>query len=202
MLGFWWIGLRIFCARFADFCARFADFLRPVCGFFALGLRIFCARFADFLRPVCGFFALGLLDFLRSVCGFFALGFGRIFASGGFFALGFLRSVSADFLRSVCGFFALVIAYMHGYRYCMHGPPSLDLSCIIYKDPESVMHVMHILGLNIAACMAVNEFLHHSCMFWAGLQKTQPANRAQKIRKPGAKIRKRAQFFFLLDLLS
>ena len=58
-----WLGLRVFCARFADFCARFADFLRSVCGFlrsvcgyfalglriFALGLRVFCARFAGCL---------------------------------------------------------------------------------------------------------------------------------------------------------
>ena len=133
------IGLRIFCARFADFCARFADFLRSVCGFFALGLRIFCARFADFLRPVCGFFALGLrifrarfADFLRSVCGFFALGL-RIFCAR-----------FADFLRSVC--------YMHGYRYCMHGPPSLDLSCVNYKDPD----------LSCMSCIYIR--IEHCCM--------------------------------------
>ena len=33
----------------------------------------------------------------------------------------------------------------------------------------------------------------HGEPFWQLLEKTQPANRAQKIRKPGAKNRKRAQ---------
>ena len=65
---------RFFCDRFADFLRSVCGFLRSVCGFFALGLRIFCARFADFfglgLRIFCARFA----DFLRSVCGFFALG--------------------------------------------------------------------------------------------------------------------------------
>ena len=101
------IGLRIF-------CARFADFLRPVCGFFALGLRIFCARFADFLRSVCGFFAPGLRIFLRSVCGFFALS-----------------------LRIFCARFATCM----DIDISMHGPPSLDLSCIIYKI--EICHACH-----------------------------------------------------------
>ena len=55
--------VRFFCDRFAGFLRSVCGFLRSVCGFFALGLRIFCARFADFLRSVCGFFALGLRIF-------------------------------------------------------------------------------------------------------------------------------------------
>ena len=63
------------------------------------------------------------------------------------------------------------------------------------------MHVMHILGLSIAACMAVNEFhIIHACF---GLDCKNPT------RKPGAKNpqtgRKNPQtgaIFFLLDLLS
>ena len=126
------------------FCARFADFLRPVCGFFALGLRIFCARFADFLRPVCGFFFCARFAdffFARSVCGFFALGLRIFFRSVcGFFALG---------LRIFCARFA---ACMDRYD-IMHGPPSLDLPCIIYKDRDLSCIIYKDRDLSCMSCI-------------------------------------------------
>ena len=88
-------------------------------GFLRLGLRIFCARFADF-------FALGLRIFLRSVCGFFAPG-----------------------LRIFCARFA---ACMDRYD-IMHGPPSLDLPCIIYKDRDLSCIIYKDRDLSCMSCI-------------------------------------------------
>ena len=85
---------------------------------------------------MCSVFGDWFADFLRSVCGFFAPGL-RIFCAR-----------FADFLRSVCGFFALSLRiFCARFATCMdidismHGPPSLDLSCIIYKI--EICHACH-----------------------------------------------------------
>ena len=92
---------------------------------------VFCALFANFSRPVCGFFGLRIFcarfaDFLRSVCGFFALG-----------------------LRIFCARFA---ACMDRYD-IMHGPPSLDLPCIIYKDRDLSCIIYKDRDLSCMSCI-------------------------------------------------